>query len=297
MAKALLLTSVAPVAWGTTYVTTTELLPPDRPLFTAVVRALPAGLALLALRRRLPGRGWWLRSAALAGCNFGLFFPLLFLGAYRLPGGLAATVQATSPLVMMAFAYLLLHERATPLRVMAALVGLAGVAVLVMDPAAHLDTVGLTAAAGSVGASALGFVLVKRWPAPVDMLTLTGWQLVLGGLMLVPVSVLVEGGAPELHADAIVGYIWIGAVGTAVAYWCWFQGLQALPAGTVAMLGLLNPVTATILGVVAAGEDLRTNTVIGLLLVAGSVVAGQRRAGCFSFSPRRIVRRCGEAGA
>ena len=64
-ARSALITVVAPLAWGTTYVVTGELLPPDRPLFAAVVRALPAGLLLLAWRRRLPRGVWWWRSLAL----------------------------------------------------------------------------------------------------------------------------------------------------------------------------------------------------------------------------------------
>lgn len=53
------LTALAPISWGSTYAVTTELLPADRPLFTGVMRALPAGLLLLALARVLPRGAWW----------------------------------------------------------------------------------------------------------------------------------------------------------------------------------------------------------------------------------------------
>ena len=127
-----LLTAVAPVAWGSTYIVTAELLPPDRPLFAAVVRALPAGLLLLALRRRRPHGIWWWRALVLGACNIGLFFPLIFLAAYHLPGGLAATLQASSPFAVMALAWLVIGERAGLVRVAAAAVGVAGVALLVL---------------------------------------------------------------------------------------------------------------------------------------------------------------------
>ncbi|WP_235737515.1 DMT family transporter [Nocardioides alcanivorans] len=130
--RTVLVTAVAPAAWGTTYLVTERFLPPDRPFFSAAVRALPVGLVLLAWTRQLPPRGWWGRAIALGLCNIGLFFPLLFLSAYRLPGGLAATVQAASPLVVMALAWPLIRERPTVLRVAAALVGLTGVALLVL---------------------------------------------------------------------------------------------------------------------------------------------------------------------
>ena len=204
-----LVTAVAPLAWGTTYVVTQELLPADRPLFAALVRALPAGLLLLALRRRLPVGGWWWRSLVLGVANIGLFFPLIFLAAYHLPGGLAATIQAASPLAVMAVAAAALHEHAGALRVGGGLIGLVGVALLVLRSPDRVDPVGLLAAAGSVAVSAVGFVLLKRWrpqDAGIDLLTLVSWQLVVGGLVLVPLVLLIEGPPPAVDAPAVLGF-------------------------------------------------------------------------------------------
>lgn len=78
-------TALAPAAWGTTYLVTTQLLPEGRPLLLAVMRALPAGLLLLLLGRKLPRGRWWGRAAVLGMLNIGLFFPLTFVGAYRQP--------------------------------------------------------------------------------------------------------------------------------------------------------------------------------------------------------------------
>ena len=273
--RAASLTAFAPAAWGTTYLVTERLLPPDRPLLSATLRALPTGLVLLAVTRSLPNRQWWGRAMLLGLCNIGLFFPLLFLAAYRLPGGLASTVQATSPLAVMALAALVIGERAGVGRIAAAGIGLAGVALLVVRSPGHLDPLGLLAAAGSVLVSALGFVLIKRWTPPVDMLTLVSWQLVAGGLVLLPVMLLVEGPPPHLSAPAVGGYLWLMVAGTGVAYWCWFTGLRAMPAGAVSLIGLLNPVVATALGVVVAGEAFGWTQAAGMALVLGGVLAGQ----------------------
>jgi probable blue pigment (indigoidine) exporter len=271
-----LVTAVAPIAWGSTYVVTEQLLPPDRPLFAATVRALPAGLVLLAYRRRLPHGDWWWRAVLLGLCNIAAFFPLIFLAAYHLPGGLAATVQATSPLAVMALAFGALGEKAGGVRVVAALVGLVGVGLLVLRTPDGVDTLGLVGAFGSVLVSALGFVLVKKWPAPVDMLTLVSWQLVVGGLVLLPIGLVVEGTPPALDTGAVVGLTWLGAVGTALAYVCWFRGLRRMPAGAVSLIGLLNPVVGTLLGVVVVHETFGWTQALGMTLVLGGVVAGQR---------------------
>ncbi|MGO4258736.1 EamA family transporter [Marmoricola sp. RAF53] len=280
-----LLTAVAPLAWGTTYIVTENFLPPDRPLFAATVRALPVGLVMLAWRRRLPHGDWWWKAVVLGLCNIGLFFPLIFLAAYHLPGGLAATLQATSPLAVMAIAWPLIGERPAAVRVGAALVGIVGVALLVLRNPGHVDTLGLVGAFGSVVVSALGFVLIKRWPAPTtahmvggapDMLTLVSWQLVVGGLALLPVALLVEGAPPALDAPAVAGFAWIAVAGTGLAYFCWFRGLSRMPAGAVSLIGLVNPVVGTLLGVAFAAEAFGWTQALGMALVLGGVLAGQR---------------------
>ncbi len=276
--RTLVITAVAPVAWGTTYIVTETFLPPDRPLFAAAARALPAGLVLLAFRRQLPRGEWWWKAILLGLCNIGLFMPLLFLAAYELPGGLAATLQCLSPLAVMAIALPVLGERPGVRRVVAGLVGVVGVALLVLRAGGELSTLGLVGAVGSVLVSALGFVLVKRWPSPTDMLTTVSWQLVAGGVALVPVALLVEGPPPSLTVANLGGLLWLSTAGTALAYVCWFRGLARMPAGAVALVGLVNPVVGTLLGVVFAGEVFGWVQALGMVLVLGGVVAGQKFA-------------------
>ncbi|HWM74237.1 MAG TPA: EamA family transporter [Nocardioides sp.] len=274
-ARTLLVTAVAPVAWGSTYLVTEQFLPADRPLFAALVRALPAGLLLLAFRRRLPSGIWWWRAIVLGVLNIGLFFPLIFLAAYHLPGGLAATLQAASPLAVMAMAAGIVNERPGTIRIGSALVGLVGVALLVLQSPGQVDTLGLVGAFGSVLVSALGFVLVKHWKAPVDMLTLVSWQLVVGGLVLLPVALLIEGPPPAVDARAVGGFVWLGLVGTVIAYVCWFHGLSRMAAGAVSLVGLVNPVVGTVLGVLFAGELFGWVQALGMTLVLAGVLAGQ----------------------
>src|ERR1700754_1173165 len=105
------LAALGPMSWGTTYFVTTHYLPPERPLLAGLLRALPAGLLLLALARELPHGRWIGRAAVLGVLNIGLFFALLFLAAERLPGGVAATVGAIQPLLVALLAGPLLGER------------------------------------------------------------------------------------------------------------------------------------------------------------------------------------------
>jgi putative NADH-flavin reductase len=170
-------TALAPAIWGTTYLVTTELLPPQRPLLAAVVRALPAGLLLVAVTRRLPRGAWWWRAAVLGALNIGFFFALLFVAAYRLPGGVAATVGAVQPLLVAALSAGLLGDRLTPRTVLAGAAGVAGVGLLVLRADARLDGVGVLAALGGAVVMAVGVVLSKRWSSSAPLLATTGWPL------------------------------------------------------------------------------------------------------------------------
>ncbi len=269
----MLVTAVAPIVWGTTYLVTTELLPPGRPLLAATVRALPAGLALVACTRRLPRGDWWWRATLLGALNIGAFLALLFVAAYRLPGGVAATIGAIQPLVVLGLAGILLGERVRARVVLAGTAGVAGVGLLVLRAEARMDPVGVAAAAGGAACMALGVVLSKRWPAPAPVLASTGWQLVAGGLLLLPVTLLVEGPPPtSLTVPNLVGYGYLTVVGSALAYVLWFRGIRALTPTSVTFLGLLSPVVATALGWLVLGQTLTPAQALGGLVVLASVV-------------------------
>lgn len=276
----LLLTALAPLSWGTTYLVTTELLPPGHPLFAGLLRSLPAGVIALVIGRALPTGGWWARSLVLGILNIGAFFPLLFLAAERLPGGVAAAVAGAQPVILLAAGALVLHDRIRPLTAVAAVAGAGGVALVVLGPAAELDALGVLAGLGGVTATALGMVLTKRWGRPpgVGAIGYAGWQLTAGGLFLLPVTLWAEGVPPTLDTGAALGYAWLGGVGGLLAYTVWFRGIQRLPVMAPGLLALLSPVVATALGILVADETFTLVQAVGLALVVAALVGGQLAA-------------------
>lgn len=280
------LTALAPISWGSTYAVTTEFLPPDRPLFTGLIRALPAGLVLLAIGRTLPRGAWWWKVAALGALNIGAFFPLLFLSAYRLPGGMAAVFGSLAPLWVAGLAMLLLSEKPTVRTLLTGIAAALGVSLVVLRATAALDTVGVVAALTSSASMAAGTVLTKRWGRPdgVGPLVMTGWQLTAGGLLIAPVALLVEGAPPALDGRAVAGYLYLALVNTAVAYWLWFRGIGRLTATSVTFLGPLSPLTAAVIGWAALGQALTPVQVIGMVIALGATLVGQMTVRPRSFS-------------
>jgi probable blue pigment (indigoidine) exporter len=285
-----LLTAIAPIAWGSTYFVTREFLPADAPLWGAVLRALPAGLLLLLIRPRMPRGAWWWRSLVLGALNVGVFFALIYLVAQLLPTSLASTVMATSPVVMMLLAWLLAGERLRAVPLVGAAVGLAGVALLLATDATTVDPLGVAASVAAMLLSSLGYVLAKRWKDGTEVLAVTAWQLIAGGIMLVPAALLAEGAPPALGAVEIAAFAYVGLIATAVAFVAWFSGLAHLPAGTVGLIGLLNPVTGVVLGVFIAGEVLGAWQLAGLGLVLVGILLGQPAATRLLVRLRRPLR-------
>lgn len=268
------MTTLAPVVWGTTYLTTTTFLPPGHPLLIATVRALPAGFILLLVARRLPTGSWWWRSWVLGALNFTVFFGCLFVAADRLPGGVAAVVGGIQPLIVAVLGWRILSERLTVVTIIAGTAGVIGVGLIVAPGDAALDPVGVAAALGGAVSMAVGTVLTKRWGAGQPPLAVTAWQLLAGGILLAALTAVVEPLPDALPTALQLGaYAYLTLVGTALAYVLWFRGVRSLPTRLPAFVGLLSPVVAVVLGLVVAGETLSALQAVGLVTVLASVTA------------------------
>jgi len=269
------LTALAPAVWGSTYLVTTEALPEGYPITLAALRALPAGLLLLAVTRCLPPRAWLGRTFLLGSFNFALFWVLLFVAAYRLPGGVAATLGSLQAMIVI---FMARGWLGTPIRawaVIAAAVGVLGVALLLVSPEARLDPIGIAAGVGGAASMAAGTVLSRKWQPPVSALSFTAWQLTAGGLILLPLALITEPPLPSLTATNLAGLVWLGLIGAAATYALWFRGVARIEPGAVAMLGMMSPVTAVVLGWVWLGQSLSLVQFLGAVIVLGSVWAGQ----------------------
>ncbi len=284
----LLLTAIAPAVWGSTYFVTTEFLPAGYPMTAATLRALPAGLFLLLLVRRLPEGLWWGRALVLGALNFSVFWAMLFVAAYRLPGGVAATVAAIQPLIVIFLARAILGSAIRALSILAAAAGMIGVALLVLTPSRELDPVGV--AAGLVGAASMacGTVLSRRWQPPVSPLTFAAWQLTAGGALLLPVALLSEPPLPALTRTNIVGFAYLCLIGAAFTYIIWFRGVSLLEPSVVASLGFLSPLTAVLLGWQVLDQRLSAMQITGMVIVVGSVWLSQRAQNASRFVPAKI---------
>lgn len=278
MSRLWVMAALPPLVWGSTYLVTTEWLPPDRPLTAAVLRILPIGLLMVLLTRHLPSRRDWLRLMVVSMLCMSLLHWPLFVSAYRLPGGLAALLICTQPLLVVGFGWLLFRQRTSMQMIWGVLLGLMGVAMVLISPSRLVwDGIGVLAAMVAAFCMALGTLLVKRWQMPIPLLAFTGWQLLLGGLLLLPLMLWLEGLPPPLSSGELGGYLYLAVLGTGVPYLLWFRALRGLDPVFISILLLLSPLSALVLGYWFLDQGLTGWQWAGACCVFAGIVLSQWR--------------------
>ncbi|WP_158839411.1 EamA family transporter [Saccharothrix deserti] len=273
-------TALAPAVWGSVYLVTTEFLPPDRPLLATTVRTLPAGLILLAFfSRKLPTGIWLWRTLAVGALNIGAFNFLMFVAAYRLPGGVAAIIMAIQPMIALVLGALLFKDKIRFAHVVACVLGVVGVVLVAFRGAVALDFVGVLASLGAAACLAFGISLTKLWGRPdgVGLLPFTGWQLVAGGLVSLPFMVTVEGLPSTITGTNVIGFVYLIFLGAVISYVIWFRGIERLPVLAISFLALCSPIVATLLGYVFRDETLSILQLVGILVILTAVLLAQPR--------------------
>ncbi|MEO1136808.1 MAG: EamA family transporter, partial [Pseudomonadota bacterium] len=188
----------------------------------------------------------------------------------------AATLGATQALAVIFLARIALGTPIRVLSVTAAVLGIFGVGVLILNPNATLDPIGVIAGVAGALSMAAGTVLTRKWRPPVSLLTFTAWQLTAGGLLLVPLAMLFEPALPPLSLSNIAGFTYLALNGAALTYVLWFRGIARLEPSVISTLGFLSPLSAVVLGWAFLGQALSMGQLIGAAVIIGSVWLSQR---------------------
>lgn len=266
-----LIAALTPIFWGSTYSIVSLWLTDLSPLWVATWRALPAGIVLLLLMPKdlraipvsLP------KLISLSFFNITAFFSLLFIAAYRLPGSVAGTLAATLPLQLLLINWIFYKQKPAITWLSLSLIGLMGISLL-LSPSAELDMIGVLAALGATLLIAASTLWVQTWQAS-NIVGLTGWQLLIGGLLLIPIAWIVEGPIQLPTISQFPALIWLSMINSLLAYLIWFWSLKHLGSHVIGLLSLLNPIAAVSLGVLFVSETLSLTQWFGISLVKVSL--------------------------
>jgi len=208
---------------------------------------------------------------------------LLFIGQQTVPSGVAAIQQALVPIMTALWALLLLGERLSPVGAVGVAVGFLGVGLIVQpDPNDLLagDTLGRLIILGQVSSVSLGGVLIDRAAPSMKRVAMTGWAMLLGGVVLHLLSLGAGERAPATLPDpvALGAVVYLGVFSTALAFVIYFTILDERGAFETNLVTYLVPVVATVAGVVLLGESVGPLSVAGFLVVFLGFTLLKRRA-------------------
>jgi len=197
---------------------------------------------------------------------------LLFIGQQTVPSGVAAILQALVPILTVLWALGLLGERLSGVGAVGVALGLLGVGLIVQPDLNNLlagDTAGRLIILGQVVSVSLGGVLVDRAAPSMERVAMTGWAMLLGGIVLHLLSLGAGETAPATIPTpvALGAVVYLGVFSTALAFVIYFTILEKRGAFETSLVAYLVPVVATIAGAVLLGESVGLLTLTGFLVV------------------------------
>jgi drug/metabolite transporter (DMT)-like permease len=261
------------VLWGGSFFFVAIAVAEVPPLTLVALRVgIAAALlwAALALLRIAPPRAWG-AIAVMAVLNNAVPFTLIVWAQQALPSGLAAILNATTPLWTVLVAHALTQEeRATPGKVLGVAIGFAGVVAMMAGGAAG-GTLWPTLAI--LGAT-LSYALAGVWGRRFRGLGVAPMQAALGqmsvsAVLMLPLSLALDRPwtLPIPSATALAAVLGLAALSTALAYVLYFRILAMAGAVNLLLVTFLIPVSAILLGVVVLGEALESRHVFGMAMI------------------------------
>lgn len=248
----------------------------------AVMARMLIGLAicvllLFATRTAFPFTAAARRLYAISGLSLFVSMLLTYWGALHIPSGLISVIFGLSPLVTGVFAALWLGERTlTPIRLAGLGLALLGLWALFGQPwpGDRHATLGTLAVVAGMSVQALGLVWIKRLNLRAAPLAITTGSLGVAVPCFVLAWLVADGAqlppATTLRAGAAIVYL--GVLGSVVGFTLYYYVIRHLDAGRVALITLVTPVSALLLGQAFNAEFIPARGWAGIALIGAGLV-------------------------
>jgi drug/metabolite transporter (DMT)-like permease len=248
----------------------------------AVTARMVIGLALCmvimtATRTRLPLSPDARRLYAISGASLAGSMLLTYWGAQHIPSGLISVIFGLSPLATGVFAALWLRSHTlTPLRLLGLACALAGLWAIFGQPwpGGKLATLSTTATLAGMTVQALGLVWIKRLNVRASSLAITTGSLAVATPLFALAWLVSTGGhwPAEIPARAGAAIVYLGVLGSVVGFTLYYYVIKHLDTGRVALITLITPVTALLLGQTLNAETIPRLGWAGIALIGAGLV-------------------------
>ena len=268
--------------WGSSYLFIKIGVEDGLAPFTLIMLRLLIGFALLAAvvafaREKLPPFGRIYGHLFVMGAvNIAIPFSLITWAELTVDSSVAAILNAAVPLfVIIIAAFFLRDERLTSNKLIGLLVGFVGVAILVgFDPSdlANGDMAGEIALLGSTISYAIGAVYSRRNIHGLRPMIPALFQVFFGLVIVTVLAFVFESPlATTFTPESLFAIIWLGLLGSGLAYLVFFRLLGRWGATRTSMVAYLLPVYGIVLGALVLSEPVDGRLIIGTALIIGGV--------------------------
>ncbi|USD51268.1 EamA family transporter [Vibrio sp. SCSIO 43153] len=275
----ILLAMIPAFFWGTTYAVTQFTLPDWPPVLLGALRALPAGLLLLAIKPSLPKKQDWKILLVLGTINIALFFGLIFVMALTLPSAISGVGMISVPVFAMLFGWVVYKRQPNLIQ------GVSGATLIALawflfDPSSiTLNPIGLVAMLSAIMCIVIGSSVTKSLGSRMHWWTVLTWQLILGGLVLSIAAGVLANINPEPYVQAVQnislrnvsGLLWVIVLNTALGYGMYVWLLQRMSVVDFTFGGIANPVAGIVSGLILMGESftpIQYSLMIGMITMS-----------------------------
>jgi drug/metabolite transporter (DMT)-like permease len=273
----ILLAMIPAFFWGTTYAVTQFTLQEWPPLLLGALRALPAGLLLLAVKPTLPKKGEWQIIFTLGLINIATFFGLIFVMALTLPSAISGVGMISVPVFAMLFHWVVKKQRPHLIQALSG-IGLITLAWILFNPSQiALNPIGLGAMFAAIMCIVIGSSITKSLGSRMHWWKVLTWQLILGGTILSVASGVHAFIDPPPYVNAVthfdirnaMGLLWVIGLNTALGYGMYVWLLQRMSVVDFTFGGIANPVAGIVTGMVLIGESF---TAVQYSLMTGMII-------------------------
>ena len=231
-------------------------------------------LALLALlhfmKISLPWHNKARRLYIISGLSLYIAMSCVYWAAQKIPSGWISVVFGLSPIMTSVLASLILKDaRLSGTRLLGMFTGLAGLAIVFIESI----TISAAAMAGiltvviSALAQSLGAILLKQQQPELHPVAITAGSIVVA-LPLFSVNCLLAGGWPEMIPQkTALSILYLGLLGSAVGFPLYYYLLKKLAPERVAIVTLITPITALLLGALLNAEEISARVWAGTALI------------------------------
>lgn len=275
----ILLAMIPSFFWGTTYAVTQFTVPDWPPVLLGALRALPAGLLLLAIKPTLPKKHEWKSLFILGSVNIALFFGLIFVMALTLPAAISGVGMVSVPVFAMLFHWAVYKRKPSLMHVCQG-IALITLAWFLFDPRSiTLNPIGLLAMLAAIMCIVTGSSVTKSLGTKMHWWTVLTWQLIIGGVILSLAAAVLASFNPEPYVNAvsnvsiknIIGLLWVILLNTALGYTLYVWLLQRMSVVDFTFGGIINPIAGIVSGLLLLGESftaLQYSLMIGMILMS-----------------------------